>query len=533
MAGTIALYLRISQDDDNRDESNSVANQRGLLRAYIGADPTLAACEVLEYSDDGWSGTNFDRPRVRELLDVARKGGVQCIVVKDLSRWGRNYIEVSEYIEQIFPFLGVRFISVNDHYDSNDYRGATAPIDVAFRSLVHDIYSRELSVKISQSYEVKAKRGEYVCGHPPFGYMRSETEKNHLVADDGAAAIIRRIFSLACDGLSGVQIAAALNEDGVDSPLIWRKRNGRTMLGMTADPAGVYWGAPQIVKIIRDERYTGTLVCFKSKRVKIGGRKAVRIPESEWLRVPDAHPAIISDEQFAMANERLRKNNRRSGKHTGANRAPLQGVLIQCGHCNKVMRWMQCKAPYYYCEGPKLKKGKGCFEGRVSAELLREIILATVKTEAQKVYDERLRRRQTIKRDSSDRESKAAERKRLMAQTVFLERRADALYEEYAEGKLDRDGYLTAKAAHSGELSRARERLAALAVHTEDAAGSAEIPIDEPLLRRILDADDVTGEVMSLIDRVIVYDPRRIEIRFAFGDAMEGVLPVFTSMAER
>ena len=523
MAGMIALYLRVSKDDDERDESNSIANQRALLRAYAASDPALAACEIIEFADDGWSGTNFDRPRVRELLDLARAGGVRHIIVKDLSRWGRNYIEVNEYIEQIFPFLGIRFISVNDHYDSNDYRGATAPVDVAFRSLVHDIYSRELSVKVNQSLDAKARKGEHVCGHPPFGYIRSSAEKNRLVIDEEAAAVIRHIFDMARKGMSGVKIAAALNEAGVDSPLAWRRRTGRTMLGMKVDAIGVYWGAPQIVKIIRDERYTGTLVCFKSKKEKVGGKKAVRVPKNEWLRIPDAHPAIISPEQFSDANEKLRRNNRREDGKAGSNRAPFPNLKFICGHCNKGMRWMRCQESYYFCEGPKLKKDVGCFEGKVHASLLKEIILASLQTEARKIYDEDQLRKRVVLYDSSGGDDAIVERKQLMAQITMLERRVDALYEEYADSKLDKDSYLAAKAARAREIAHAKDSVSMLDTRIAESVVPMKAPVNDSLLRRVLDAEDITDEVASLIDSVVIYDSERIEVRFAFGDVLKEV----------
>lgn len=254
MSGAVAIYLRISVDDENRSESDSIINQRNLLRSYIAAAPTLSAGEVLEFSDDGWSGTNFNRPKVQELLELARFGVIRCIVVKDLSRWGRNYPEVNEYLDQIFPFLGIRFISVNDHYDSNDYKGATAPIDVAFSSIMHDMYCKELSIKVKQSHLAKAQKGEYVTGTVPFGYLRSKEKKNQLVIDEGAAVIIRRIFDMACNGISTIRIAATLNEDGVATPLIWRKRNGRSMLGYKLeDSKQTYWENSVIRKILRDD----------------------------------------------------------------------------------------------------------------------------------------------------------------------------------------------------------------------------------------------------------------------------------------
>ncbi|MCL2053992.1 MAG: recombinase family protein [Oscillospiraceae bacterium] len=282
----IALYLRISQDDNNTDESCSIANQRNLLSSYVANDSVFSGCEILEFADDGWSGMNFERPKVQELLELAKRGKIQTIIVKDLSRWGRNYSEVNEHLDRIFPFLNIRFISVNDNYDSLDYKGQTAPLDVAFSSLMHDIYCRELSEKVKQSHLAKALKGEYICGTEFFGYARSKTEKNKLVVDETAAVTIKRIFDMACEGISAAKIAAALNEDNVDTALTLRGRNGKSTLGFKLDEKGrSYWAATQIARILSDERYTGTMVCFKTRPVSPGSNKDLKLPEAVILHL--------------------------------------------------------------------------------------------------------------------------------------------------------------------------------------------------------------------------------------------------------
>jgi len=226
MECTTALYIRLSDDDSGDRESNSVTNQRDLLTGFVSGHPVLNKTRIIEFADDGWSGTNFQRPAVTEMLDAIRTGGINCVVVKDLSRFGRNYVEVCEYLEQIFPFLGVRFIAVNDRYDSKTHTGSTAPLDVAFSAMRHGLYSKELSLKVRQSYAAKAAKGEFLCGVAPFGYMRSKTERNKLVIDEGAAATVRRIFDLAAEGRKTTEIAAVLNRENADTPLEYRRKRG-------------------------------------------------------------------------------------------------------------------------------------------------------------------------------------------------------------------------------------------------------------------------------------------------------------------
>ena len=515
----IALYLRLSLDDDKLSESDSITSQRELLRSYLAADTALSTCDVLEFVDDGWSGTNFERPQVKQLLELAKRGEIQVILVKDLSRWGRNYPEVSEYLDQIFPFLGIRFISVNDQYDSSDYLGQTAPMSIAFSSIMHDIYSKDMSVKIRQSYKAKANKGEYVCGRPPFGYVRSKTQKNLLVIDEGAADIVRRIFSMAISGMSCAKIAAQLNEERVDTAISWYHRNGRSTMGVQVDDEGrTYWGNSQVMRVIREELYTGTLVCFKYKRTVVGNRRQVKVPEHEWLRIPNTHEAIVSIEQFTEANAKLRYN-KRTPHGIAPNRSAFTGKII-CGHCGRAMRNQIGKRSHHYCTGAKLKKGKGCFEGKVYIDDLTETVLSAVIAEVCKVLDVREAMRRNIQnKELPSKDIVVDELKKLSAHIALLERRGISLYEDFADGKLDKDAYLSAKASSNTELENAKIRLEEL--HFQSVAvvaDSGNSTADEPLLERVLNATDITDDVLSLIEQIIVFDDEHIEIRFTFGD---------------
>jgi len=528
MAGTTALYLRISQDDDNHDESDSIGNQRDLLNAYVNADPILSAGEVLTFADDGWSGTNFDRPQVKALLDLVKRRGVQNIVVKDLSRWGRNYPEVNEYLDQIFPFLGVRFISVNDQYDSETHKGQTAPMDVAFSSIVYDIYSKELSLKVKQSHVAKASKGEYVAGTTPYGFLRSDTEKNRLVIDSEAADVVRRIFDMACTGLSGTKIAAALNAEGVDSPLEYRRRLGRSTLGLRPAAGRSYWDGSVVLRILHDERYTGTMVYAKTKRLlgraSGSGQRAINLPEEEWVKVPNAHEAIISTEQFADVRASRRKNSRGNGKKkSNDSRFPFTGKIV-CGHCGRTMTIRECVRPCYFCSSVKRNTGQGCYEGKVYIDDLEKILLSAVRLEAQKALAAQGEKRlQSQKHGSSEKDSISSELKKLTASVAILESRSITLYEEFADGKIDKETYVAAKTASSNNLEELQTRITQLNQRITEIEINTLVfgsTADEPILRRVSAATEVTGEVLSLLDRIIVFDDEHIEIRFAFGDSL-------------
>jgi DNA invertase Pin-like site-specific DNA recombinase len=262
MEYTVALYIRLSAaDEDNDGESDSVVNQRDLLNHYIASSIEFSESKVLTFVDDGYTGTNFDRPAVKQMLEKARKGQVHCIIVKDFSRFGRNYIEVGEYLEQIFPFLDVRFISVNDRFDSRNNAGFTAGFDVAFKTFLHSLYSKDISFKVKNGRRAKAEKGEHLCKLAPYGYPKSKTEKNKLVVDEETSGIVRYVFELALNGLTQSEIAKQLNSENIDTPLVHRKNKGtHTSRGWTAKAEVNHWTTANVGKILRDIRYAGTMV---------------------------------------------------------------------------------------------------------------------------------------------------------------------------------------------------------------------------------------------------------------------------------
>jgi DNA invertase Pin-like site-specific DNA recombinase len=228
----VVMYLRISSEDtDKREtgkaESNSIAHQRWLLADFVRNHPDLCDAELDELCDDGWSGKNFERPGMIELMEQVKRGTVQCIVVKDFSRFGRDYLTVGNYISRVFPFMGVRFISVNDSFDSSR-PGDIDSLDTSFKTLIYDLYSRELSQKVKAARKHRAEQGLFLSPFAPYGYAKDENDKNHLVIDEPAAEVVRRIFQMALDGCPNTQIAAALNREGVglsnilDNELRWR-----------------------------------------------------------------------------------------------------------------------------------------------------------------------------------------------------------------------------------------------------------------------------------------------------------------------
>ena len=322
----LAEYLRLSVEDgdivskDAKAESDSISHQRELVTRYIRDKQLYPAVQPLEFVDDGYSGTNFDRPAVKEMLSLVRAGKICCIVVKDLSRFGRNYLEVGDYLEQIFPFMGVRFIAINDGYDSNDYIGTTGGIEIAFKSLLYDMYSKDLSEKVRSSLLIRRKRGDFIGPRAPFGYRFSDNKKI-LMVDEVAAQYVKRIFGLACEGCGTGRIAKLLNKEKIPTP--GQYKNREKLQYHILDGEG-YWDSGKVRKILQNKIYTGTVVNGKTRVTEVGGSHFRQVPEEEQICIPGRHEAIVTEQEYLLALEVLKNNGCKKEKNI------LQNGIASC-----------------------------------------------------------------------------------------------------------------------------------------------------------------------------------------------------------
>ncbi len=361
----IALYMRLSQEDHfNRVESNSITMQRMLLQSY--AQENFPDADVTEFADDGYSGTNFNRPGMQKLLDQVKNLQVNCIIVKDFSRFARDYIELGTYLEQIFPFMGVRFIAVNDGYDSADYKGSVADLDVNFKNLLNDLYSKDLSVKIKASLHTIREQGNFVATEAPFGYRKDPDDRHKLLIAEEEAEVVRRIFSMHEDGVSAVQIAKKLNTEGVKTPSQVRVEKGLR----TFQPRnGIYlWQPSEICKILKNRTYRGDLVQGVIECRTVRGKRKKAEPE-RWIVTENHHAPIIEPERFDRIQSRFtsRKEWRITDNHV------LRG-LLKCGCCGRSLAHCKVGHPHYRCVSKKVSEIDGCVE-RIDDFVLEQVLL--------------------------------------------------------------------------------------------------------------------------------------------------------------
>ena len=348
------MYLRLSRDDGDEGESNSIGNQRSLIRTYADT----AGFEIIkEFVDDGFTGSNFERPDFKRMMKALKEEKCKTVIVKDLSRFGRDYIESGKYLQQIFPSMGVRFISVNDNYDSDSADTSDTHLILPIKNFINDSYCRDISMKVKSSQKTKRERGEFIGAFAPYGYKKDKKIKNHLVVDRNVSHVIRKIFEMKIEGYSSKAIADELNRVGIPTPKDYKESQGSNFKTGFAAGKGK-WQAKMINRIIKNRVYIGDLE--QGKRVKLNYKtdKEIRVLEEDWIKVENTHEGIVSETVFNVANKMMGRDilNSRSKPN-------LLTGLLYCADCgNQLVRRTQKvksgKRIYYICGG--YNRGEDC-----------------------------------------------------------------------------------------------------------------------------------------------------------------------------
>lgn len=379
------IYLRLSKEDGDKEESYSISNQRDLAIDFISRHPDINL--IGEKIDDGYTGSNFDRPHFQEMIDLITRGEVNCVIVKDLSRFARDYIGSGYYLEKLFPSMGVRFISINDHIDSIIDDGANSKLIMAFKNVLNDSYIHDISVKIRSQFEIKRKKGEYIGAFVVYGYKKSPDDKHKLIIDKNAAEIVRNIFNQRMHGISASAIADKLNLYEVPSPAEYKKKCGSNFKANLQKKHEAKWTAKAIIRILTNEIYTGTLVQGKKTTVNYKVKKIIEKDQSEWSIIKNSHEAIISQEQFDTVQKLIKRDTRIA---PGQDEPYLFSGFLECADCKSLLVRRIAKSGgktyvYYMCSNNKL--GLGCTSHRISEKTLYTSVLAAINIYCRNVYD--------------------------------------------------------------------------------------------------------------------------------------------------
>ena len=497
-----ALYMRLSKDDDGTSESASIMMQRKMLRSYAADNGYLV---FDEYVDDGWSGTNFDRPDFKRMIADIEAGKVNLVLTKDLSRLGRDYIAAGQYTEIYFPSKGVRYIAINDGYDSDSPYTDIAP----FKNVINEMYARDTSKKIRSAFTTKMRDGAYIAAFAPYGYQKDPADKNHLVVDTQSGEIVKQIFRLAANGALPIEIARTLNAERTPSPAVYRCMTHEG-LDVNQYSQRQEWTSATITKMLRNVVYLGHTAQGKTTRVSFKSHLTVSNPRDEWIVVENTHEALVDAETFDLVR---RRTTARTCEKKGEFYNLFSGIA-KCADCGRNMSATGTRKKgspaNLTCGGYKLYGADECSNHFIDYNVLYEIVLTSLKEqlsisreERTAILDDVQKRRLSIAQQQDNSKELGGIKKRLHE----LENIIGKLYEDNAAGRLSdaRMNKLLPKYEQEAEMLEARmaamEAEKAVPVPSEQASREK---LDR-LLRRFTDVTELTPKLLfKLIDHIEV-----------------------------
>ena len=530
------IYARLSREDSERGESNSITSQKVICMEYISRHPDLELVEIYD-EDDGYTGTNTNRPGFQRMLQDMREGRIDCAVSKDLSRFSRNYIDAGNYLEKLFPSLGIRYIAVNDCYDSMAPGSASDAITLPFKNLVNDIYCRDISVKIRTNLDVKRRKGEYVGSFVPYGYRKSAQDRNRLEVDDDAAEVVTMIFGMFKDGFPILRIAQRLNQSGVPTPMEYKRLKGVNFQTAFRRKAVSRWEYNTIARILKNDVYLGNLTQGKRGTPNHKVHDIRPKDEADWIRAESTHEPLVSEADFQATAQMLGRDMRatdESGRHY-----LFSGFLV-CGDCgeNMVRRNVSKggrRYVYYNCG--KNRRQHVCTPHSFSEGRLREVVFHAVHDQIETVMhlEEVLAYIDRLPLEGRKMFSYEAQTVKLEEEIERYKKLKMRLYEDLSDGVITKEEYMDFRNSYQAVIEEKQESVLRLKKEQDMAAVTGignrawvqafdQFRNIEELDRRVL---------VALVDRILIYENKAIEIRFKYRDEYAHALEYAESFTQK
>ena len=523
---SVAIYIRLSQEDsdngEEKQESNSITSQKNLLNEFVEEHDDLIVYDT--YVDDGYTGTDFNRPGFQRLLEDMRKGNINCVLVKDLSRLGRNYIEVGNYIEQIFPLFNIRFIAINDSVDSFRNPTSTNTILVPFKNLINDEYARDTSIKIRSALNGRKRKGEFVGAFPAYGYIKNPEDNHKLIADKESAEIVRKIFEWKVnEGLGNLSICHRLNDMGILNPTGYKKKKlNQNYNNFKIKQEDYSWCPSTIRNILKNDIYIGNVTQGKRRVKSYKVHKVEQVPEDEWITVENVHEPIIEKELFEKAQE-LRKVDTRVKK---SGELSIWAGVLKCADCGRSMHKKYSKNKngtvyeYYVCGTYRKKSNKLCTKHTIKVEELKGAVLEVIKLHIELLIDaeeliKKIDKTNTTKLVNENNENIKRAKEKEIGKIKNLKR---GLYEDWKSGDITREEYLEYKQNYELDI----EKIIKFIINLDKQEEKQEKIIDKNnkwienfrANKNITELDrDIIAE---LIDHIEVHENKKITIYFKF-----------------
>ena len=509
-------YLRLSRDDeDKQDESNSIANQRLLIQQYIKSNQEFEGACIRFCADDGYSGTNYNRPEFQKMMELVKENTSCCLIVKDLSRLGRDTVETQNYIEKVFPFLQVRFIAINDGYDSNDPVSRRKDTEAKFKNLVNGIYPQICSQNIKQVLKKQAEAGKYKGPMPPFGYCFHGEDKTSLFIDKEVSWIVRLIFDERLSGKSYTEIARLLNAKDIITPAAYLKKKGFAPFNQGG--RALMWTEKILQKILANPVYTGTVANHKSENRIVAKKSAVAVPREEWICVSNMHEAIVSETEFNKVLS-MKKQAKYHG-HCEIPRNIFRGKL-KCGYCKRSLR-VRCEPAMKNisarCKTALCDSKAKCYKKNFPLLDVEEAVLDLIKQQAA-LADDALKKFKEL--DQTQDISKIKQQIQFYEEKTgqCLQKKRE-LYEQYVSGEITKESLLDEKEKASQEAAGYKEKMDALKNQIGQIEKRKENSRMLGSFAKYTELESLTYQIVQeLVDVIYFYDPGHIEVCLKFRD---------------
>lgn len=522
MKDKIAIYIRLSLSDGDlkrgsKDAGNTIEKQRFLLHSYIEMQEDLSG-EIVEYVDDGYTGRNFNRPAFQQMIADLKQGEIKTILVKDLSRLGSDSVGVVDYVEQIFPLMGVRFIAVNNAFDSMKLNNGTP----GGKSDISNLYSRDIGKNVRAALEENWKSGKATSVNVPFGYVWNKDGNQRWEIDPEAAACVRKVFDLALSGRNTTQIAYAMNESGLPTPGLYAKKKNTVVGGdqIIAPESEVLWNPGIVWRVLRRYEYTGALVMGRKQKFDMDTTAFRTLPEDKWIVTEDAHEAIVTKEEYYKAQKAIR--NVAPIQYKTENEFPLKGKIC-CGNCLRQLRREKHYGEMAFCCGHKRAVGKfsHCYAGYYREEAVNAKVARAIQTEVTAL--------ETVHPDMQEKKSitlQCVDVEDLKKQAESIREEQINLYEAYADGDLARDTYLERKKALNEMLVDLQEK-----IRREEEDLEFAVELEEEIHSLTAQASQTTyigaltkEMVDAFVSMVYLYDDQTMKVEFNDADVMRRAL---------
>ena len=539
------IYVRLSIENSGKDDDgDSIENQISICKEYVEEHPDLKLYDV--YEDNGKKGTNFERPEFKRLMDDVRAGKVKCVLVKDLSRFGRDYIETGEYLEKIFPFLGIRFISITDGYDSLTAGDAEGALMIPLKNMINDVYAKDISRKIITSFRARQEKGEYLPAFPPYGYVKSKTRAYRYEVDEAVAPYVKMIFEWKAAGVSHSEICKRLNDMGAVTPA---KRKVELGIWHAEKYKHTIWHGRTIIDILKNATYTGTLVYGKMPKSLYQGIKCHRAKPDEWRCIPDVHEAIVSQELFDKVQAIFEERSERMQKKWAESKQVRDNIVnlfvkrIYCGDCGKRMRFvkgnnaLRDKNFYYtnYVCGGYLDSGyRNCTRHSTRYQDVVDAVFVAMQVQMEYALNQE-KMMQKLRGTAKERnliDQYVAKVNYLTQELKKINSRREGLFESFAEGILDEADYQYAKKSYDEEYASLEKQLSEAKLRKRELDGVLTANNEWlKAMHKVEDATELNQDLVNaLVKNVLIYEDNRVEVEFKFREQKDVFDRIFREM---